>query len=262
MLVVAFVWTLAGCAATPTQGTSSYRFDTVSNTCRQRPETCAALAGKEFTQTPGLTVATMGASAREALRVLERGEQERIEEALVRCAEQSRTEVLLAHRGDFAGQTPTREECKQMVRNASGRNLSRAMQLGMEMHAAAMSCAERALTSLRPGDYSLEPCYRHDAQTGGTKVVTEADVQALKQSGNGGELQGTLVPDVVIHAGHPAQAQAVYDFKFPCANVDEAPPWRKYPKGHCHQGFHQGEMYEQALGVRAVRIVPRLGIVR
>ncbi len=105
------------------------------------------------------------------------------------------------------------------------------MLLGMEMHEEALRCAEAALTHLRPGGFSLEPCYRHDTNTGTTKVITEADIQALKQSGNGGELHGTLVPDVVIHAGHPGQAQAVYDFKFPCTNVDEAPPLAQIPEG-------------------------------
>ncbi|MCP3169779.1 hypothetical protein [Myxococcus qinghaiensis] len=247
---------------TPAQRAGSYRFDTVSNTCRQQTETCAAIAGKDLVQTTGHAAATLGASLHEALRILDGGTKAHIEEALVRCADQSRSQVLLAHREEFAGPIPSREECKQLVRDASGRSLSRAMLLGMEMHEAALRCAERALTHLRPGGFSLEPCYRHDTNTGTTKVVTEADIQALKQSGNGGELRGTLAPDVVIHAGHPGQAQAIYDFKFPCANVDEAPPWRKYPKGHCHQGLLQGELYEQVLGVRAFRIVPRLGIVR
>ena len=92
------------------------------------------------------------------------------------------------------------------------------MRLGTEMHEVARQCAEEELNKLRPGGFSLEQRYRYDSRTGRKKLVSTAEEQALKDSGNQGELRGTVKPDVVIHSGDPLDVQAIYDFKFPCVN--------------------------------------------
>ncbi|NOK22728.1 hypothetical protein HMI50_37530 [Corallococcus carmarthensis] len=48
------------------------------------------------------------------------------------------------------------------------------------------------------------------------------------------------------------------DFKFPCPISNDA-SWRRYPRNHPYAGRTQGQMYEQALGVRPWLIVPILG---
>ena len=137
------------------------------------------------------------------------------------------------------------------------------MLLGLEMHQLALKCAEVGLNALRPGQFSLEPCYRYDSRTGRVTLVSPEERQALLRQGRSCELAGSLVPDVVIHSGDPRQALAVYDFKFPCVNSDQEPQWRQYPEGHPHAGRRQGEVYEQALNTTKVwRTVPRLGVIR
>jgi hypothetical protein len=138
-------------------------------------------------------MAAAGGSA--VVRALEKPVADLIEKALAECADLARSEVLLRHRSDFAGPSPTREECKQQVKDATGRRVTRAMQLGMEMHQVALKCAEEKLARLRPGGFSLEPRYRYDRKSGETQLVSEEAAQALRESGNGGELQGTLVPE-------------------------------------------------------------------
>jgi hypothetical protein len=235
-----------------------YRFDTVTSACRQNPANCAALAGKDVAFQPA---ASVGVTASLVVRALEDPVKDLIETTLAECADLARSEVLLRHRHDFAGPSPTREECNQS-RHVMGRRVTWARQLGTEMHRVALQCTEEKLRQLKPGGFSLEPHYRYDSKSGQTKRVPDEDVKALEQSGNGGELLGTLVPDVVIHTGDPLHIQAVYDFKFPCVHTDDAPLWDTYPPGHPHQRFDQGQLYERALGVPPVRVVPRKGIFR
>jgi len=251
---------LGACAGTPgRQRVEAYRFDSVSNACRQSPAHCAALAGKESVGHPLAAAATTGSVVVRALETLDR---ELIEATLVECADLARSEVLLRHRRDFAGPSPSREECHQQVKDAAGRRVSRAMQLGTEMHQAALQCAKERLGQLRPGGFSLEPTYRYDSRSGQTKYLPEEDVAALRESGNGGELLGTIAPDVVIHTGNPLHIQAVYDFKFPCFHLDGMPRWDTYPPGHPHQRRGQDQVYRTALGVRPARVAPRIGVQR
>jgi hypothetical protein len=251
---------LAGCAGTPSQRRAdTYRFDTVSNACRQNPANCAALAGKE---TVGTTMAAAATTGYVVVRALEDPVRDLIDAILVECADRARSEVLLRHRQDFAGQSPSREECNQQVKDATGRRVSRAMQLGTEMHQIAKRCAKERLGKLRPGGFSLEPHYRYDPGSGRTTHIPDKDVAALRESGNQGELLGTLAPDVVIHAGSPFQIQAVYDFKFPCFHLDGMPDWSAYPPGHPHQGLRQDQAYKRALGEPAARVAPRIGVER
>jgi hypothetical protein len=130
------------------------------------------------------------------------------------------------------------------------------------MHQIALKCAKERLDTLRPGGFSLEPRYRYDSKTGQTKQVRDEDAAALRESGNGGELQGTLVPDVGIHPGNPLHAQAIYDFKFQCVHTDDGLQWEMYPPRHPHHPLDQGEMYNKALGAPAARVAPRHGVLR
>ncbi len=188
--------------------------------------------------------------------------QRAVEEALTRCADSARSEILLRHEGDFKDLTPTADECNQPAKNATRKDVTWAMQLGTEMHEEARDCAEAALSTLLPGRFSLEQRYQYNRQTGRKRLVSAEEERLLEKTGNAGELLGSLKPDVVIHSGDPLDVKAVYDFKFPCVNTDRVTNWSDYPPGHPYQGSNQGKIYTEAFGEEPARILPRLGVIR
>ncbi len=249
-----------------------YGYDnSVSAACRQNPANCAALSGREATiehiAEAGTTVASIGA----ALRVLDNLTRASIEQALTECANLARSEVLLRYPRTFKDGAPDIDECNEPTVDATGRSVKWAMRLGTEMHEVAARCAQEKLSNLRPGGFSVESRYRYDSRTKRWKQVSSQEERALEESGNRGELRGTLKPDVVIHSGDPSNVLAVYDFKFPCFiphEYEKLTGWDKYPRGHPYQGKTQGDMYNQLLGpnniaeANAARIVPRWGVIR
>nr|WP_253899654.1 hypothetical protein [Corallococcus carmarthensis] len=183
--------------------------------------------------------------------------KQQVTEALEECADKARKEVILAN---FGTRSPTQQECNAQVRDAQGRTITRAMKLGNEMHQVAFQCAKEKLNQLRPGGFSLEPTYLYDLESGKVTWLSPAEVARIRQRGSLGELQGSLVPDVVLHNGNPEQLQAAYDFKFPCADIDKRPSWRKYPPGHPYDGMSQNEVYRQAFSLGEVlQVIPYLG---
>jgi len=183
----------------------------------------------------------------------------RIDKALAECADMAST-LVLGRR--TKGRRPTPKECLEEVgRDAKGKPMTHAQQLGIEMHQVALECARDKLGKLRPGGFGIDQRYRYDPQKGRTTPVSPEEEEDLLHRGRGSELLGTIVPDVVIHAGNPAKVQAVYDFKFPCVDPDELPAWRMYPDGHPYQGEPQGKIYEKALGVKPARVTPRRGVI-
>ena len=238
-----------------------YAFDTATSVCRQTPAHCAALLGREAALKPVQAVATAGATVNAALQVLDAKTKADVEEALKECANLARTEVLDRHRGDFAGPTPTEAECKQAVLDKAGKSVTWAMLLGEEMHQVALQCTQGRLDTLRPGGYSLEPCYRYNRPAGQISLVPPEERLALLCDGRGSELRGTLRPDVVLHTGDPLRVLAVFDFKFPCVNAGGPPRWNTYPRGHAYHGETQGNLYKEALGPVPRRIVPRWGVL-
>ncbi|XXF78436.1 hypothetical protein P2318_01385 [Myxococcaceae bacterium GXIMD 01537] len=187
-----------------------------------------------------------------------------MEQALKECAEWARSEVLLRR---MEGRSPTPEECREAVgTNSRGEVVTRAMQLGEEMHQHASECAGRRLEEVLPGRFSLEQRFRYNPQTRGATPISSDEVAALLKRGAGHELLGTIKPDVVLHLGNPVHAQAIYDFKFPCVNMEdgEVARWRRYPRGHPYERRTQKEVYEQLLGVASAqirRVIPRWGVL-
>lgn len=180
----------------------------------------------------------------------------------MKCADFARSEVLVRHEADFANGRPTATECKQLSTDPSYKGKTWAQQLGIEMHDEARKCAEAALDKLVPGRFSLEQRYRYDRTTKQKKPVSADDEKALVESGNSGELKGSLVPDVVIHTGDLLAVQDVYDFKFNCATNGPPPQWTRYPERHPYEGIGQNEMYEEAFGVEPALVSPRFGVSR
>ncbi|WP_157758347.1 hypothetical protein [Cystobacter fuscus] len=152
--------------------------------------------------------------------------------------------------------------CNEEVgKDANGKRVTRAMQLGNEKHKEASNCVEEKLSKLIKGQFRIEQRYRYDPLTGKLKLVSTEEEQHLIRQGRKHELRGTLKPDVVIHSGDPTQARLVYDFKFPCGN-DKPPTWRVYEKG-AYRDSTQGEQYNEAFGVPPGRVAPgKKGVIR
>ena len=237
-------------------GADAQTLDSGTSACRQNAALCTRMAGEE----PGILgssqrVAEVGASVGSVGRVLNGDVRTLVERALVECADQARSQVLLER---LQGRSPSEEECNQGV---PGTDLTLAMLLGQEMHRVAGQCAAEKLARVLPGRFSLEPRYRYDPVTGETTFIGEEEAQLLLRQGRGGELKGTLRPDVVIHSGDPLRAQAVYDFKFGCTG--EYPGrWKRYPEDPPRGVRSQKNLYEDALHTEASRVVPRWGIVK
>lgn len=258
---------VASAACTTTMGRGPpghFGYDTTVNAgCRHNPAACVSSPGEETAIFHTLQeVATAGGSVVAVLRALDSATQTAIEHALVRCADEARADVLLKHERQFRKAFPDADECRQMTVDGWGRKVTWSIRLGSEMHEEARKCAERVLGSLWPGGFSLEQLYRFDRRTGHKKLVSAEQEKLLVETGNGGELAGSLRPDVVLHSGDPLQPQAVYDFKFPCVNTDRIPPWSDYPSGHPYEDSTQGDMYEEAFGGNVARIAPRWGVIR
>jgi len=252
---------LGACASMPGRGLPShYAQDTVSAQCLRNPAWCASSLGGEGATGALQTLAIAGGTVVAATRGLEDDTQLAIRRELELCADLARTDVLLHHRGTFAGPIPNAGECKRMTVDTQGRRVTWAIRLGLEMHEAALKCAETKLNGLRV-QFSLKPRYRFNLETKEKSLITPEEKAALLRKG-GEELKGTLEPDVVIHTGDPLQVQAVYDFKFRCMDFDLAPEWRRYPPGHRYAGRLQGDIYKDAFRPAQVEIIgPRKGIL-
>ncbi|RKH00057.1 hypothetical protein D7V97_30820 [Corallococcus sp. CA053C] len=235
----------------------SYQFDSATNACRHQPASCAQAAGQEAVLPSAVrTFATAGGSAVAAVKLLDATSKQEVTKALEECANKARTQVILER---FGGRIPTPDECRKPI-GPDARAITLAMQLGEEMHRIALQCAAERLQDLRPGGFSIEPTYRYDRSTDTTRWVTQEEIELLRRQGNLGELKGTLIPDVVLHSGNPVQAQAVFDFKFPCVDLTQHGRWREYPPGHPFAGIRQDVMYKQALKVRWIaQVAPWIG---
>lgn len=260
-------WLLAGvvglsaCAGVPGRGVPSHHaLDSASAQCVRDPVFCALLNGKTIAIGSVLAVGA-GASVGVALKVLDDRARLSLKKEMEECADQARTDVLLQHGGVFARPVPSPAECKRLTVDAQGRSVTWAIRLGLEMHEAALRCAQMKLERIRPGGFSLEPRYRFNRETKEKELISPEEKAALLRQGGEG-LKGTLEPDVVIHSGDPLQIQVVFDFKFRCVNFDEAPKWREYPEGHHYAGFSQGRIYREAFGEHVELIGPRTGVFR
>ncbi|WNG51360.1 hypothetical protein F0U60_49930 [Archangium minus] len=240
-------------------GSAGYSVDSATSACRQNPAYCATMAGEETVVPTTVRGATEFASVGAALRVLTASMKASIERELVECAEWANETVNRRH---FGGNTPTPSQCQEELgKDPCRKKVTRAMQLGTEKHHLARQCTEEKLGALIPGRFSLEQRYRYNPQTGQKQLVTREEARALRQQGCGDELEGSIVPDVVIHSGNPLEILAVYDFKFPCP-ISNIPEWRTYERGHPLEGSNQGRTYFELLKVGPDLVAPAWGIIR
>jgi len=246
--------------------------DSVSNACLKNPANCPPVTGLRLvprpppgpplpsaTGVPLLATSVVGAAVIQAGHSLDAELQARIDEALAECADEARSQVMFKH----FQRSPTHEECEEVVgTDSKGQPITRAMKLGVEQHDVALLCAEKKLSELKPGGFSIQPRYRVDPETGKAEYLPREVVETLLRQGRSAELRGTIEPDIVIHEGEPHRVQDVYDYKFPCVNSSKPSPWRKYPETSPHSGKFQGEVYKAALGGKPARVQPHLGVHR
>jgi hypothetical protein len=181
-----------------------------------------------------------------------------VEEALAHCALYAEEKVNGRH---FQGRSPTRDQCQQEVgKDAKGNGVTRAMELGREKHAVALECLRWRMEALLPGQFLLEPRYRYDSQTQETRLLSAEEVKRLLESGRGGELVGTIAPDVVIHLGDPLRPVELFELKFPCPSSN-APSWRQYPRDHPYAGKTQKMVYEEILKALLRAVTPMGGVL-
>lgn len=234
----------------------SHAFDSATNACRQNPAYCTAATSEEAavpTVRGGAELASISAT----LRILTADTRSLIEQALVECAQRAHAEINQARMG---GRSPSREQCQEVLEvDGCGRKVTRAMRFGVEKHAIALQCAQEQLSRFIPGSFSIEPRYRYDRKTGQKQVLSPEKAQELLRMNCSDELVGTLLPDVVIHAGDPLQVLGVYDFKFPCP-ISNEPRWYRYPQEHPDFKLTQGDIYKEALGVKPFLVAPVWGI--
>jgi len=148
-------------------------------------------------------------------RLLTEAEKKQVEDILVECAKHAEAKVNESYQrreGSFAdGLSPNKAECDRVLRVEKGEKITLARELGILKHDAAFQCVEDRLSDKFPGNFSIEPRYRPDPESGATGYIL-TDTWA-----------GSLKPDFVLHFTRNAtRLQCVYDFKFPCPDTS----WR------------------------------------
>ncbi|HYO73173.1 MAG TPA: hypothetical protein VEU33_44625 [Archangium sp.] len=237
--------------------------DSATSGCWRNPGCYTALPGEEAV-IPWLSRSVDAArTAVTVMRLLKDAELARVEAILVECAKTAHFQVNEREFGK--GKIPTREQCNEVVRQERGRDVTRAMELGNKKHEEALACVQRELGVSFPDNFTVQPHYKYDPQTGRWRMLDPKHVAQWIRDELFDLLLGTLAPDVVIHdSGNPDKVQRVYDYKFPCvSNRKHRPMWRDYPEGHPHHPKNQGEMYREALGGEDPALVtPQLGVHR
>jgi hypothetical protein len=241
-------------------GSAGYTVDSATSACRQNPIYCARVAGEETVVPTAVTGGAEVASVAATLHVLAPKTQTDIESALRKCADWADERVNLRH---FGGKSPSRAQCQEEVEKDPcdpKKKVTRAMQVGKEKHRLALQCTSEKLGALIPGRFSLEQRYRGHPETGRKELVSPEEARTLLKQGCGNELEGTIVPDVVIHSGNPLEVLAIYDFKFPCPETNR-PDWRVYERGP-FAGSTQGKIYFEILKVEPNLVAPIRRIIR
>jgi len=253
---------LAACASTsPHSGRGELRLDT-ETAGRLRHATTATGKGAS-SLAPAAAPAVASVLVRSAPILLTLLEDDNavgeFAERLVECARQAERQVNASF---FGNRAPTRQECgEEVVVDGCAKPITRAMLLGQQKHVLALECAREVLEQLWPRPFSLEQRYRYYPNAKVLEFVSREEEARLIAQGCTRELWRTIKPDIVLHAdGNWRRSALTLDFKFPCPPSNE-PRWRDYGEDSAYADSNQGDIYEAALGGKAVIISPTKGIV-
>ena len=252
---------LSGCAAGSLSGLRAQGVDSATSGCLRSPACYTQTPGEE-TVLPWVSRTVDAArTATAVMRLLDAAQVAQVEALLVRCARQASDSVNQEDEA-LQGRSPDREECRRVVRQEQGRDVTRAMELGQRKHERALQCVREGVAELHPEHVSVEPRYQREPGTGVWSQLAPAQVAEWLLLGMKRRLWGSLAPDVVLHEpGNPNKVQRVYDLKFPCP-ADNRPQWGKYGPGQPHYPKTQERMYEEALlgGRREARLATPGGV--
>lgn len=116
---------------------------------------------------------------------------------------------------------------------------------------------ELQLARLWPAPFSLEQRYRYYPKSQFLETISRAEEQQLIAQGCANKLWRTIKPDIILHADHHLlQAVLILDFKFPCPPTNP-PTWKQYGGTSAYAHSTQGQVYEQALGGKALLLSPQ-----
>lgn len=177
--------------------------------CGRNPA-CAVTAPGEEALVPGVSrvVTPPNAVLIPGRAALTDAQVRHIEKVLTECAREADAQVNEKEYGP--GRFPDDAECNRLVRDAKGRESTRAAELGTLKHTVAFACVRRRLAEFSDS-LSIEPRYGKEP-VNGKYVLSQQWGKSFK-------------PDIVLHApGNPEQAQCVYDFKFPCLSSRKSNP--------------------------------------
>ncbi|MHA7634733.1 hypothetical protein [Corallococcus sp. M7] len=182
-----------------------------------------------------------------------------LEERLAECAVQAERP---GNARFFENRPPTRQECREVVgRDRCGNPITRAMQLGKQKHVLVLQCAEEVLKELWAAPYSIEQRYRYYPNARFVETISREKEARMLAEGCTDELRGTIKPDLVLHADRNLLESALtLDFKFPCPESNE-PQWTLYGESSPYKGQTQEQIYQEALGGKALLVSPQTGVV-
>ncbi|RKG56178.1 hypothetical protein D7X30_24550 [Corallococcus sp. AB011P] len=226
-------------------------------------ETAARLRHAAVVAEQGASSASASALAQAAPVILGLMQQDHsadeLEERLAECAVQAERQ---GNARFFENRPPTRQECREVVgRDRCGNPITRAMQLGKQKHVLVLQCAEEVLKELWAAPYSIEQRYRYYPNAKFVETISREREARMLAEGCIDELRGTIKPDLVLHADRNLLESALtLDFKFPCPE-DNEPQWTLYGESSSYVGRTQKQIYEEALGGRALLVSPHKGVV-
>ena len=220
---------LAGCATPgamrpPPEGRYAQTTDSATSGCLRNPACYTTTPGEEAIIPWLLRFVDAARTAGTVMRLLETAEMARVEQVLTDCAREANSKVNDEDEV-LKGQIPTAEQCREVVRQEKGKDVTRAMDLGARKHAMALACVQRELGGLHPENFSVQPRYKYDPSEGRWRQLDPVIVAEWLRNGLESLLLGT-------------------------------------PEGHPHHPKTQGQMYEQALGGEKPPslVTPQLGV--
>lgn len=234
------------------------RFDTESVARARYAGLARGTAGATSSSTAAWAVgATTVLATPLVMAVLQHDEDKarELQERLVECARQAEQQVNFPL---FGNRPPTRQECgEELEVDGCAEPITRAMLLGRQKHTLALACAREVLSQLWPAPFSIEQRYRFYRHARVLESISRQREQQIIKEGCTEELWDSIKPDIVLHSDYNLlQAVLTLDFKFPCP-PSNPPQWKQYDRTSAYTGLNQGQLYEQALGGRALLLSPQ-----
>lgn len=233
--------------------------DSATSACSRNPA-CYTQAGDEAILPWATRAVDAARTTATAMELLKDADVTLVEQVLLQCVQEAELQVNDEEFGK--GNSPTDEQCNEVVRRERGQDVTRAMDLGEKKHKATSDCIKDRLGERLLRNVTVGPRYKYDPSSRRWRMLDPALVAKWLENQLFDLLLGTLAPDLVIHeTGNPNKVQRIYEFKFPCLRSRKQNPGWRYSR---KQTPDQRDKYENALrGEKAPALIsPQLGIQR